>query len=140
MDLADVMPLASITRLRLRSLRFTPLLLWRAVRSLRQARRSEGCIMADARTIRGRVFWTRTVWRDAPAMRAFMTGGAHAAAMRRLPYWCDEAAVVHWEQPASSELPSWNEAEARMRAEGRTSRVRHPSAAHARGETVPAQT
>jgi hypothetical protein len=131
------MPLASVTRLRLRSLRFSPLLFWRAFRSLRQARSTGGCAAADARTIRGRVFWTRSVWRDRQATRAFMTGGAHAAAMRRLPHWCDEAAVVHWEQ-ASSELPCWSEAEARMRTAGRTSRVLHPSPAHARGETVPA--
>ncbi len=130
------MPLASITRLRLRSLRFTPLLFWRAFGSLRQARRSDGCLASDARTIGGRVFWTRTVWRDKQAMHAFMTGGAHALAMRRLPHWCDEAAVVHWEQ-ASAQLPPWSEAETRMRAAGRTSRVRHPSPAHASGETVP---
>lgn len=130
------MPLASLTRLRLRSLRFAPLLFWRAMRSLHQARRADGCLAADARTIRGRVFWTRTVWRDPAAMRAFMTGGAHVGAMRRLPHWCDEAAVVHWEQ-TSSALPDWSEGEAHMRAEGRTSHVRHPSPAHARGETVP---
>jgi quinol monooxygenase YgiN len=131
------MPLSSITRLRLRRWRFVPLFAWHAVRSLRQVRRSDGCLAADVRTIGGRVFWTRTLWRDAMAMRAYMTSGAHAAAMRKLPHWCDEAAVVHWEE-ASSTLPAWSEAEARMRAEGRVSRVRHPSPAHARGETVPA--
>jgi hypothetical protein len=132
------MPIASITRLRLRSLRFTPLLLWRAFRSLQQVQRTDGCIAADVRTIRGRVFWTRTVWRDQQAKLAFMTSGSHAIAMRKLPHWCDEASLVHWEQ-ASSKLPDWSEAETRLRVSGRTSRVRHPSPAHARGETMPGE-
>ncbi|SRR5581483_1713789 len=132
------MPIASITRLRLRSLRFTPPLLWRAFHSLQQVRRADGCLAADVRTIRGRIFWTRTVWRDQQAKLAYMTSGAHAIAMRKLPHWCDEAAVVHWEQD-SSDLPDWSEAETKMRTAGRTSRVRHPSPAHARGETVPGE-
>lgn len=131
------MPLASITRLRVRSLRFSPSLLWLAFRSLRQARASDGCFKADVRTIRGRIFWTKTVWRDEPAMRAFMMSGAHEIALRKLPHWCDEASLVHWEE-TSPELPDWSEAEKKLRASGRTSRVRHPSPAHARGETLPA--
>jgi hypothetical protein len=121
------MALVAVTRLRLRSLRFTPALIWLALRSQRQARGSGGCLAADVRTIRGRVFWTKTAWRDEPAMRAFMLSGAHAIALRKLPHWCDEASLVHWEQ-ASPELPDWSEAEARLRASGRT---------HARGETLP---
>jgi hypothetical protein len=129
------MPIAAVTRLRLRSRVFAPHLFWNAFRSLRQARRSDGCLAADVRTIAARVFWTRTLWRDAEALRDFMSSGAHRAVMPRLQHWCDEAAVVHWERDA---LPDWGEAEAQMRSSGRVSRVRHPSPAHARGETVPA--
>ncbi len=50
--------------------------------------------------------------------------------MPRLMVWCDEASVVHWEQ-AETTLPTWAEADARMRAEGRPSKVRHPSSSHA---------
>ena len=81
------MPVASVTRLRPRALRFVPLLVWRAFRSLRQARRSDGCLAADVRTLGARVFWTRTLWRDPKAMHDFIVGGAHRAAMRRLPNW-----------------------------------------------------
>jgi hypothetical protein len=50
-----------------------------------------------------------------------------------MPYlldWCDEASVAHWEQ-ADETLPSWTEADRRMRQSGRASKVRHPSAEHA---------
>jgi len=130
------MPVAAVTRLRLRGLRFVPRLLWLAMRSLRRARRSDGCLAADMRMLGPRVFWTRTLWHNPKAMHDFMIGGAHRVAMRRLPIWCDEAAVVNWEQDAST-LPGWSEAESRLRDEGLLSYVRHPSAAHARGETMP---
>jgi hypothetical protein len=53
--------------------------------------------------------------------------------MLRMLHWCDEAAGVDFEHDT---LPDWSEAEARIRSAGRVSRVRHPSPAHARGETV----
>jgi hypothetical protein len=130
------MPLASITRLRVRSVRYLPEFLWRALASMRQARNSPGCLFADVRREVKTVFWTRTLWRDEPSMRAFMTAGAHRKVMPKLLDWCDEAAVVHWEQDDDSP-PDWVAAETRMRGEGRTSRVRNPTAAHSRGETVP---
>ena len=129
------MPVAAVTRLRLRKLRLVPWLMVYAFRSRRQAWASEGCLAADMRMQGARTFWTRTLWRDAEALRQFMrSGGAHGAAIPRLQHWCDEAAVVDWEK---DELPDWGEAKARMRSTGRVSRVRHPSPAHARGETVP---
>lgn len=129
------MPLAAVTRLRVRGFRFLPLFLLSAFRSIAQARRIEGCIAADMRTTGGRVFWTRTLWRDTAAMRAFMrSGGLHGYAMSKLQHWCDEASLADWEQDT---LPEWSEAEARLRQSGRLSRVRHPSPAQARGEVVP---
>jgi hypothetical protein len=50
--------------------------------------------------------------------------------MPRLLNWCDEAAVVHWNQEAS-ELPSWQEAHRRMVKEGKLSKVNYPSPAQA---------
>jgi quinol monooxygenase YgiN len=131
------MSLASITRLRVRSVRYLPEFLLRALTSVRQARRSPGCLSADVRREVKLIFWTRTVWQDEAAMRAFMTTGAHRAVMPKILEWCDEAAVAHWQQDGERP-PDWPTAEARMRTEGRTSRVRHPSPAHRRGETVPA--
>jgi hypothetical protein len=130
------MPLASITRLRVRSLRTLPEFLWRAFASVRQARASPGCLFADVRREVKLTFWTRTLWRDEPAMRAFLVSGAHRKVMPKLLDWCDEAAVAHWQQDNDTP-PDWTTAETRMRADGRTSRVRHPTAAHLRGETVP---
>ena len=63
-------------------------------------------------------------------MRAYMTSGDHRAVMPHLLDGCDEASVVHWEQPDDI-LPKWPEADRRMRAEGRPSKVRNPSAVHA---------
>ena len=130
------MAIAAITRLRLRKLRFLPLFMLGAFRSRRQALARDGCLAADARQLGARVFWTRTLWRDTGAMRDFMRSGAHRAVMPKLLDWCDEASLVDWEQDT---LPDWSEAEARMRHSGRISRVRHPSPAQARGETVPAE-
>jgi hypothetical protein len=131
------MPLASITRLRVRSIRYCPAFLWRALASVRQARRSPGCIFADVRREVKLVFWTRTLWSDEPSMRAFMKTGAHGAVMPKLLDWCDEASLTHWQQESDTP-PDWPAVETKMRNAGRTSRVRHPSAAHQRGETVPA--
>jgi hypothetical protein len=128
------MPLAAVTRLRVRHWRFLPPFVVITFRALRQVRRADGCLGSDVRAKTDRVFWTRSLWRDAEAMRAYMTNGPHRVAMLRLQYWCDEASLVHWEQDA---LPDWSEAETQLRTAGRLSRVRHPSAAQARGETMP---
>ncbi len=50
--------------------------------------------------------------------------------MPHLMHWCDEASVAHWEQ-LDATLPDWLEADHRMRATGRISKVRHPSPDHA---------
>ena len=130
------MPFVSITRLRLRSWKYPPGLLFDSWRAALQARRAEGnlafSILRDARD----TFWTRSVWIDEAAMSSFMTTGAHRAAMPKLLEWCDEAAVAHWTQDSDRE-PSWEEAHRRIRREGRASKVNHPSEAHGRFE-VPA--
>jgi hypothetical protein len=81
------------------------------------------------------VFWTRTAWTDLAAMRAFMGSGAHRTVMPKLLDWCDEASLVHFENETGT-IPDWGEAAIKVRDNGRPSRVRHPSTAHARGQTV----
>lgn len=124
------MPAISVTRLRIRSLRFLPSFVVHAVRSNRQLRAAPGfrggALLADRRW----TFWTMTAWDSHASMRAYMASGAHRSAMPHLLDWCDEASVVRWEQPEDA-LPSWQEADRRMRGEGRPSKVRHPSAGHA---------
>jgi Domain of unknown function (DUF3291) len=129
------MALVSITRLRVRSVRFAPAFIWYAMRSLTQARRSAGCLAGDVRHEKALVFWTRTVWTDLAAMRAFMRSGAHRTVMPKLLDWCDEASLVHFENETGG-VPDWEEAAIKVRDNGRTSHVKHPSAAHARGETI----
>ena len=120
----------SLTRLRVRSVRFLAGFGWYAWRSTQQAKRSAGFLAGALLPDREWTFWTMTVWGSQGAMRAFMTSGAHKRAMVKLLDWCDEASVTHWEQEDAG-LVSWEEADRRMRGTGRPSKVRHPSAAHA---------
>ena len=125
------MPVVSITRLRLRSWRFFPGFLWYAIRSNMQARRAQGNRGVKVLRERANIFWTATVWDSESHVKRFMISGAHGRVMPKLLNWCDEASLVHWMQELDS-LPSWQDAHRRMMAEGRLSKVRHPSAAHER--------
>jgi hypothetical protein len=120
----------SVTRLRLRSIRYLPAFGIHTTRSLQQVKTAEGfqqgAVLADHRL----AFWTLTMWDEQPSMRRYMTAGSHRVAMPRLMKWCDEASVVHWTIHTAI-LPSWDEADSRMRQEGRTSKVLKPSPDHA---------
>ena len=124
------MPFISITRLRVRSIRFLPFFVLYTYRSLRPVKTSSGFQSGGLLADRSSTFWTMTAWDNQESMRRFMTTGSHRAAMPRLLDWCDEASVVHWDQ-AESALPSWKEADERMPASGRASKVRNPSPQHA---------
>jgi len=129
-DDAGDMVFVSLTRLRLRSVRFLPLFAWYALRSQRQVQRSRGFLGGALLPDREWTFWTMTAWESQEAMRAYMTSGDHKKAMPHLLDWCDEASVAHWEQETAA-LPAWEEADRRMRETGRASKVRWPSAQHA---------
>lgn len=124
------MSFVSITRLRVRAIRFLPFFALHAARTLRQVKRApgfqEGSLLADRRW----TYWTMTVWDTHDSMRRYMTAGSHKTAMPHLLNWCDESSVVHWDQ-VDSMPPSWEDAETRMRQEGRASKVRAPSPDHA---------
>ena len=123
------MPFVSVTRLRIRSARFLPPFALHTFRSLGQVKNAPGfrggSILAD----RSWTFWTLTTWDSRESMRRYMTAGAHREAMPHLLHWCDEASVTHWDQVESS-LPTWPEADRRMRESGRISKVKFPSSAH----------
>ena len=123
------MPFVSVTRLRIRSLRFLPGFFVQAFRSQRQVRHAEGLRGGSLLADRHWTFWTLTVWDSGEKMRSYILSGAHRETMPKLLNWCDEASLVHWEQ-SDDTLPDWHEAEARMRSEGRPSKVRHPSRRH----------
>jgi hypothetical protein len=118
----------SVTRLRLRSVRVFPLFVIYSLRAAWQARRSQGHVVSHLNRDRHGAYWTRSIWTDEAAMRAFMMSGAHREAMPKLLDWCVEGAAVHWEQE-HADPPSWREGHRRLLAEGRPSKVRHPSPA-----------
>ena len=124
------MSFVSITRLRIRSVRFLPFFAMHTFRSIRQVQRSPGFKGGSLLTDRRWTFWTMTVWDGPDSMRRFMTSGSHRGAMPHLLDWCDEASVVHWDQPEDA-LPTWDEAYRRMCDSGRASKVRFPSVRHA---------
>lgn len=121
--------LASVTRLRVRSVRFLPSFLWRTFLSQRQLLRSTGFLGGKLLIDSGLTFWTLTAWQSEQAMKGFRGSGSHARVMSRLFGWCNEAAYAHWIQRADL-IPSWEDAHEQLAAEGRLSRVEHPSQNH----------
>ncbi len=63
------------TRIHLRAWRFFPRFFLYAQRSTRQARLAEGNLQVDLHRDPMAGFWTRSLWRDEAAMRAFMMSG-----------------------------------------------------------------
>lgn len=133
------MPFISVTRLRIRSIRFLPFFALQILQTRRQVRRARGFRDGSLLPDRAWVFWTLTAWDSQASMKQYMTTGAHRKAMPSLINWCDEASVVHWETPNET-LPSWNEADRQMRASGRASKVRYPSSDHASLDYRPPRT
>ncbi len=124
------MPFVSLTRLRIRSIRFLPFFALHTTRSIRQVKRAPGFLTGALLLDRRFTFWTLTAWDSHESMRQYMLNGSHKTAMPHLLRWCDEASVAHWEQPETT-LPTWLEADQRMRHTGRISKVRNPSPNHA---------
>jgi len=124
------MPFVSLTRLRIRSVRFLPGFALHTMQAQRQLKRTAGYLAGKLLADRSLTFWTMTAWDSEASMRAYMINGAHKRAMPHLLNWCDEASIAHWTQPEEA-LPSWDEADRRMRASGRISKVCHPSPDHA---------
>jgi len=126
----------SITRLRIRRIRYLPIFFFHFFRSRRQLQRSDGFLGGYTALGKGFVFWTVTAWRDAKAMRAFRRAGAHLKAMPKLLEWCDEASVATLEDAGDVPVEP-AEAARRLHLNGRISKVTHPSPAQARGELWP---
>lgn len=120
---------ASVTRLRVRFVRYLPAFMWKTFLAQRQVMRTPGFLGGRLLIDTGRTFWTLTLWESEQAMKAFRGSGAHARVMPRLLEWCDEASYAHW-APASDAVPTWPEAYEHLATEGRLSRVAHPSPDH----------
>ena len=126
----------SITRLRVRSIWYLPLFLLYAMRTSAQAQKAEGVLGAQTRFEKNNVVWTKTVWQDEALMKKYRGSGAHQVAMRLLSEMCSEASVARWTQD-TADLPTWEEAHRRILAEGRLSKVKHPSPMQVAGRTAP---
>jgi uncharacterized protein DUF3291 len=127
------MPIISVTRLHLRSVRFLPAFSWYTFATIRQAKQTAGNLGIKLRKTNGLAFWTLTQWQSVEAMKKFMFASPHKEAMLKLPYWCDEGSFADWHQD-SSEWPPWDEAAQKLRASGQLTKVLHPSERHKEGE------
>lgn len=127
--------LVSITRLRIRRFWFLPRFALHTLRINRQIQRSDGFVVGGLAQQRGLAFWTITIWRDESAMRAFRNGGAHGRSMRHLMRWANEASFVHWTQ-ADATMPTAEMIFARLRDDGKLTKLPHASTAQQAGETA----
>jgi hypothetical protein len=121
--------LASVTRLRVRSMMHLPPFAWETFLIQRQALRAPGFLGGSLLVDAHRTFWTLTVWESEQSMKGFRGTAPHAKVMPHLVEWCDEASYAHWIIPTGASVPSWPEAYEHLVAEGRLSRVAHPSPA-----------
>lgn len=134
--------LASVTRLRVRSVRHLLAFAWQTFLTQRRVARATGFIGGRLLIDVHRTFWTLTVWESEMDMKAFRGSGPHAQVMPRLAEWCDEASYGHWNwnsnlnsipsdsSAPTSSAPTWPEAYEHLVGEGRLSRVAHPSRDH----------
>lgn len=99
------------------------------IRTKRQCSKAPGFQRGALLMDRKWTFWTLTEWDSHESMRTYMTTGDHKAVMPKLLEWCDQASAAHWHSD-SSELPSWQECDRRMRSEGRVSKVRNSAPGH----------
>jgi hypothetical protein len=70
-----------------RALRYLPAFSFNALRAARQAKTAPGNLAVSLLADANFGFWTRTLWNDQDAMRAFMLSGAHRRMMPRLLNW-----------------------------------------------------
>jgi hypothetical protein len=130
------MAFLSVTRLRLRSVRFLPHFVWHAVGSQRQAVKAPGNLRVLVRRSRGLVFWTATLWQDRESMAAYRGSGAHRTAMPGLKEWCNEAATAGIATDLTADTLTWDAAVGVLQQHGRNSAVRFPSPAHQSGKML----
>jgi len=79
------MVFVSLTRLRIRSIRFVPLFAFHTFRSLRQVSKSPGFQSGSILADRSWTFWTLTVWDMQESMRAYIVS---VRTSRRCPICC----------------------------------------------------
>ena len=116
----------SVTRLRLRSIFFLPRFLRSNEAAIKSIKKSEGFICGKELVDKKPTFWTVTVWETDKAMKFFRGNKPHQYAMQKMPFWCNEGSVVHWEQENTT-IPEWDILHKRLVTEGRATKVKFPS-------------
>ncbi len=129
------MPILTVTRLRLRSIRFLPEFLLRSQAIFKQTRSPQGNLGVKLRKTKGLAFWTLTAWDSPQAMVQFVREPLHFRAIPMLDHWCDQAATVTWSNPTEV-WPSWNQAAARLGNAGQLYELTRPSPEHASGQLI----
>ena len=81
------MTFISLTRLRIRSIRFLPFFAIQTFMALRQAEKAAGFQIGALLPDRDRTYWTMTAWDSQESMRQYMTTGPHKKAMPHLMNW-----------------------------------------------------
>src|SRR5499425_587392 len=100
------MPIAVVTRLRLRDPALLDEFFTAAVTVLEQAKNSDGNLGSDVLADANNAWWTLTAWQERRAMHAFVGTEPHRGTMARLDDWCDEATFADWDQD-DADLPDW---------------------------------
>ncbi len=123
------MAFVALTRVRLRSPHLVLPFMLHTGRALRFLRHAPGWVVTQTRKTRGPTFWFMTVWESPADQRAHRGMGAPLVDLVKFRHWCEEIATAAWTQPSTA-LPSWEEAEERLRGSARLHRVEHPSPTH----------
>lgn len=124
--------IVSVTRLRLRRWWLLPAFFRSAAAINRQIVQIPGFHSGYLALGPQLTFWTVSVWHGEQPMRTFRNTDPHARAMRKLPQWCDEAAIATFAVP-DADVPAASTLGPLLTKHGRLSRVIHPSDAHEQG-------
>jgi hypothetical protein len=131
------MPILSMTRLRLKSIKLVPQFMWASETAVPQLRTASGFLCGKFLAELNLAMWTASLWFSGENMRAFYLSGAHRSLMPKLKDFACEAMVGHIIYD-SSELPSWQFIYEELCKEGRYSdALSEPSDNHRNRNVAP---
>jgi Domain of unknown function (DUF3291) len=82
-----------------------------SARSMKQAKKSAGCIYAVANNKGWKIGYTLTAWENKEQMLQFRNTGAHKEAMSKIRKLSQQYKTLQWE---SDKQPNWQEARIRL--------------------------
>ena len=82
-----------------------------SARSMKQAKKSAGCIYATATNKGWRIGYTLTTWENEEVMLQFRNTGAHKEAMKKIRKLSHQYKTLRWE---SDKPANWQEAKSRL--------------------------